>query len=344
MPPLKILIISDGRPGHYHLAEGIAAAAARLRPVATQRLEVRRRRWMPGRLLAALMQRGLAPASILKLGYGLDARTLPRADLVVSAGGDTLAANAAAARLARAPNIFYGSLRRFAPEDFSLVLTSHARFAARPRHVVTLKPSVIDPETMPPLSGERRAPPAVLGLLVGGDTSTVRFAPPDWERLVAFLRAMTAETGARWIVSNSRRTPAEATEAFAALAAEPSSPVLELIDVRTAGPGTLAGLFARAEAVVATIDSSSMVSEAVWVRRPVIAIAPAASYLPANEQEYRDYLAANGWATELAIADLAPGRVLAALARLAPPAANPSELLARLLADKLPAVFATERL
>lgn len=31
--PLKGLLISDGRPGNYHLAEGLVAAIERLRPV-----------------------------------------------------------------------------------------------------------------------------------------------------------------------------------------------------------------------------------------------------------------------------------------------------------------------
>lgn len=338
MAPLTILLISDGRPGHYHLSDGIVAAAARLRPVETQRLEVRRHRWAPGRVLAALIEGGLAPVRLLTLGYGIDAKALPRADLVVSAGGDTIAANAAAARLLGAPNIFYGSLRQFRPEDFALVLTSHARFRDRPRHVVTLKPSALDPDSIPP-PARTGSQASTLGLLVGGDTETVRFAPGDWARLIDFVRAMTADTGSRWIVSNSRRTPREATDALGALAREPASPILSFIDVRSAGAGTLAELFARANAVLSTVDSSSMVSEAVWVRRPVIAISPGASSLPESEQGYRDYLAANGWAVALPIAELTPKRVGAEIARLRPLDENPLDLLAAILAEKLPAIF-----
>ncbi len=340
MLPLSVLLISDGRPGHYHLSDGIVAAAARLRPVETRRLEVRRHRWAPGRVLAALIEGGLAPVRLFTLGYGIDARALPRADLVVSAGGDTLAANAAAARLLGAPNIFYGSLRQFRPDDFALVLTSHARFRDRPRHVVTLKPSAIDPDSIPPAArASDQDAPATLGLLVGGDTETVRFTPADWARLIAFVRAMTAKTGARWLVSNSRRTPREATDALAALAHEPASPILSFIDVHSAGAGTLVPLFARAEAVLVTVDSSSMVSEAVWVRRPVIAISPEASSLPESEQGYRDYLAANGWASALPIAELTSDGVGAEIARLRPLDEHPLDVLAAILAEKLPALF-----
>ncbi len=167
----------------------------------------------------------------------------------------------------------------------------------------------------------------------------MRFKPADWERVIAFVRAMTAETGARWLVSNSRRTPREATEALAALALEEASPILSFIDVRSAGPGTLVQLFERAEAVLVTVDSSSMVSEAVWVRRPVIAISPQTSVLPESEQGYRDYLAGNGWAAALPIAELTPEGVGAEIARLRPLDEHPLDLLAAILAEKLPALF-----
>jgi mitochondrial fission protein ELM1 len=344
MRPLKALLISDGRPGHHHLAEGILAAIARCRPVETTRIEIDRRRWMPGRFLAAFVNGGMSPSAVLRLGYGLKAGRLRGADIVVSAGGDTLAANAAAARLLGVPNIFYGSLRRFKPEDFALVLTSHACNGVRPRHVVTLKPSAVDPDTMArPASlagGTGGSGPTIAGLLIGGNTATIRYSAQDWSQLIDFMRAFHASAGTRWIVSNSRRTPPEASDRLAALAAEPGSPVESFIDVRNAGSETLAGLFARSELVIATVDSSSMVSEAVWARRPVIAVAPASSRLSDHEQEYRDYLEASGWARSIAIADLKVERLLPALREIKPLDANPLDLLAATLGEKLPELFA----
>lgn len=343
MPPLRALLISDGRPGHYHLAEGILAAIARRRPVETVRLDVRRYPWTPGRLLAALVNRGIGAGAVLRLGYGVGAGRLPTADLVVSAGGDTLAANIAAAGLLAVPNVFYGSLRRFRPEDFALVLTSHARNGKRPRHVVTLKPSAVDPDTLtrPPMArgGAGQPAPAIAGLLIGGATRTIRFGSQDWSRLAEFMRELHAVRGTRWIVSNSRRTPPEASDLMARLAAEPMGAVERFIDVRIAGSGTLADLFARSDAVLATVDSSSMVSEAVWAKRPVIAVAPASSRLPDQEQEYRDYLEASGWTRSIAIGDLDIDRLLKALQEIRPLKANPLDLLAATLDEKLPELF-----
>src|SRR5262245_47915202 len=110
--PLHVLLLSDGRPGHSNLSEGIAAAVARRRTIEIHRIEVRRGRW-PGRVAAALANAKVPPHRILRHVYKQDADTLPHADLIISAGAETLAANVAAARLKGIPNIFYGSLRQF---------------------------------------------------------------------------------------------------------------------------------------------------------------------------------------------------------------------------------------
>ena len=56
-PPLKVIFLADTRPGHYHLAQGVIAALARLRPVAVTRIEVKRKwivptRWLRRRITA----------------------------------------------------------------------------------------------------------------------------------------------------------------------------------------------------------------------------------------------------------------------------------------------------
>lgn len=336
MSPLDVLYFSDDRPGHYHLTEGILAALGRRRTLAVTRIAVRRPRWLTPGLLWRLTESGLSPGLLLGYAYGLDASSLPKARLVVSAGGDTLAANVSAARLLKADNIFYGSLRRYAPERFSLVLTSYAAKAGRPRHAMTLKPNSLDPGTL----NKPDAANGPLGLLVGGDAGTVRFSAADWSQLLDFIPHMATTSGRRWIVSNSRRTPAAVSDRLAALAAADNSPIASFVDVRSSGPGTLGELLGRSYAVLCTADSSSMVSEAVWAQRRVVAIAPQAMMLPADETAYRDYLEHNRWTASLAIAELSPHRLNAALAPLQPLRENPLDSLADLIAERLPQLFA----
>ncbi|MGE3915766.1 MAG: ELM1/GtrOC1 family putative glycosyltransferase, partial [Hyphomicrobiaceae bacterium] len=308
--PLAILILSDGRPGHYHLAEGVAAAIGRRVAVEVQRLEITRRTGTPGRLLAGALRLGVPVGWVLRAGYGLDAGTLPRAGVVISAGGDTLAANVASARHLRAASIYCGTLRHVPPEAVSLVVSSYARHASLPRHLVALKPSGLDPDTLPsrlssaPLGPGH--PPRVAGLLVGGPSGLFSWRDDEWARLGGFLGESHARHGTRWIVSTSRRTPDAVGDLLQAIARGTGSPIAELIDFRTAGPGTLPRLFASVEAILATEDSSTMMSEAVCARLPVVGVAPHSHSFKDEEREYRALMTAEGWCRSVPLASLSP--------------------------------------
>ncbi len=339
-PELQILLLSDGRPGHYHLAEGVVAAIARRRAVNVTRREVRRPGWLPGRLLPGLVRLGPRGRSLVRRLVGL-AECLPATDLVISAGGETMAANAVLAGELGVPNIFCGSLRRLAPEAFSLVVSSYARHANVPRHVVTLKPSGFDPDT---LRGGTKpqaltGPPATIGLLIGGDSGLFRYAPGDWQRLVAFLSEAHAALGTRWIVSTSRRSPDTIGDAMAELARRPDSPILEFIDFRSAGPGTLPQLFAAVDAIVCTEDSSTMMSEAVCARLRVVGVAPKIHAFKDEEAEYRAFMRTQGWSRSVTLDVLTPQRLQAELAAIVPLQDNHLDRLANVLQQKLPQLF-----
>ena len=162
---MKLLLLSDGRPGHANLSEGIVAALARNRLATIERMDVSRGRW-PGPV-AALSTRSILPDErILSMIYGIEPATLPAADIVVSAGSETLAANICVARLLGAQNVFYGSLRQYRASDFTLVLTSYAQSVKAPNIVQAMKPSALDPDTIPLVQFEQS--PRRLGLLIGG--------------------------------------------------------------------------------------------------------------------------------------------------------------------------------
>jgi len=347
MRTLRALIISDERPGHYHLAEGVAAAISRRRPVQITRLSVARRRWIPGRVAAALARSAASPSMVLRLVYGIDAAALPASDAVMSAGGDTLVANAATARILGATNIFCGSLRHLPPEQFSLIVSSYARHQALPRHLVMLKPNPMDPDRFReehggkiPDAKDRNRPPRLAGMCIGGDSGLFHYQRDEWDKLLAFVRQSHAELGTRWIVSTSRRTPADVADAVAALARSAPDAVEEMIDVRSTGHGTLPRLLGRVDAVLVTEDSSSMISEAVTARIPVVGVSPQHHAFNENESEYRTLLKQKGWCRYLPISALTPATFLRAMAETTPLTANHLDLLADELASHLPRLFA----
>ena len=335
--PLQILLLTDGRPGHFNLSEGIVAAIGRLREVEVNRVEVRRPAWLPARVLSSLVNTGMPAERILRLVYRVDPQSLGHVDVIVSAGGNTLAANVAASEITGAENIFYGSLRRYQPEDFSLVMTSYAEDATAPNRLMWLKPSKFDPDEFVTIAAAKisRESPGTLGLIIGGDSGTVHFSPEDWDHLISLVNSSHDAFGTRWIVANSPRTPSAVSDRLDALARNENSPVELFIDVRTAGPGTLGTLLSGSEGVVCTADSSSMLSECIWMRRPVVAVEPQSFKLPDNEMSYRNWLEEQGWVSRLQLSELDAESVVEAMGEVRAMEQNPLDALAAELQSRL---------
>jgi mitochondrial fission protein ELM1 len=261
MMPLKVVFLADTRPGHFHVAQGVIAALARLRPVEVTRIEVKRKwivptRWLRRRITA----KSFFPPRMLRMAYRIDADALPKADLVVSAGGETQMPNICVARFLGVPSIFCGSLLRgLGPENFSLIISSYDRDATSPRHLVVLKPSSIDPDalgrpkTVPRYGPDKR--PKRAGLLIGGNAGPFRYRRQEWERLLAFAGDVSKEWGTRWLISTSRRTPDFVADRRRGVAGQAS---FRALSTTARGPA-LSGT-SEAEVIVATEDLSTMIS------------------------------------------------------------------------------------
>ncbi len=340
MRAITALLLADDRPGHYHLSDGIVEAARRLRPVEIVRMRVKRR-WS-GRILAPLCNVGVSPRWLLRMGYGIDASTLPKADIIVSAGAEMLAANIAASRLLGVPNVHYGSLRQFRPGDFALVLTSYAEHAQGPGQAMVLKPSALKLPSGAGSAGKIAGgtPPREAALLIGGDSGECRFTDQEWRALLAFVDATHNAFGTRWRISNSRRTAASASDLIAERVTSGSPAIAAFVDVRTAGPGTLGAVLDGADVVICTDDSSSMISECVAAQLPVIGVRPQHQALSAEEQGYRDFMTGNGWYRSVAIVELSPDLLLSELSAITPMTEDPLDRLAAILRERLPDVFA----
>ncbi len=339
-----ILMLVDGRPGHDHLSEGVIKALERTRPRRVTRVAVRRRKAVPTRVLAATLDH-LPPALALRVGYGLAMAQLPACDLVISAGGNTLAANALIAKARAVPNIFCGTLRHVRPEHVAVVVSSYADHAALPRHVVALKPSLVDPDALPPpparpatQTDNNAAWPRRPLLIVGGNSGLFHYRADEWAQLADVVAAFSqTNPEVRWLISTSPRTPDDAYAAFAPFmpGGALSDMVAEFVDYRSAGPGTLPALLGASDAVLCTADSSSMISEAIAARRPVLGLTPEVHAFKDEEAGYRAFMTGHNWARFLPLADLTPDTARAALAEVTPPQNNHLDRLATLVSRHL---------
>jgi mitochondrial fission protein ELM1 len=208
--------------------------------------------------------------------------------------------------------------------------------------MVVLKPSPVDPEQLGrPAIVPRFGPalhPKLAGLLIGGNAGPFRYRREEWERLLAFIAQVSRAWGTRWLLSTSRRTPDTVADRIAEIAHD-ESVVARFIDYRSAGPGTLPEVFSTAEVIVCTEDSSTMISEAVSARLPVVGVAPEAHRFTDEEHIYRSFLIDNDWCQVLPIAALTPASFAAALAEITPLQENPLDALAAKLKERLPALF-----
>ena len=342
--PLSVLFLSDTYPGHHNFADGVLAAIERKRPVDCTIIRSRAAPNIRMRLVRPMTRGGsLGLKTALALGYGINPARLPNAELVLSGGGETLAANVACARLLGAENIFCGSLRGgMTADQFSLVINSYDDIGGLGNHIGTLKPSIFSasifsrPEPYTPFTQD--APPERAGLLLGGDSGLIRYRDSEWIDLRDRIAAISRSTNMRWIISTSRRTPKHVAEMFVSLADDPTI-VDTLIDFRTAGPGSLFDLFDRSQIAVATSDSSSMVSEAIAVRLPVIAVHPQQYVFKPEEEAYRKKLQSLGWLRDCPIDELNTANFFDLLKQIAPMPGDNLELLSESIKTKVPSLF-----
>ncbi|MGE0023326.1 MAG: ELM1/GtrOC1 family putative glycosyltransferase [Hyphomicrobium sp.] len=326
----RVLLISDGRPGHYRQSEGVVAALARRGPVDVDRVELATTLPIPKGLIPKLA-RLLPPAWLVRFVHGRDPAGFVRPDIIVSSGGSTVGANVAFSRLLGVPNVFSGSTRGFPPAAFSLVLTPYLSAATAPNIVAGPKPTPFDPDRVPPprrLATGEDLRGARVSLLVGGPTPYADFEAGDWARLASLVAGLVAEWGCRATVVTSPRTPDEAYAEILPVA-EASGGAVSVIDYRTAGPGSIEAAF-DCDLVLITSDSMSMMTEAAVSRRPAIALAPA-KVGPNKDDEAVAGLAAARWLAVLPLAATGPATLADSALALEPIAHNHLDRLAGLV-------------
>ena len=224
----------DGRPGHENQSLGLAEALAGLLPLDVHRITVHRG---AGRLLAALLGRCTAPAS------------LPAPDLLIGAGHATHAPMLGCRR--RRGGRVVVLMRPTLPRRwFDLcVVPEHDRVASAAN--VWQSRGVLNAVR----PGGTKDPDRGL-ILVGGPSRHYRW---DEQALCEQVRTITARDRRHWTLASSRRTPPGTLQALGRLAGDR----LELVPSEQTAPGWLAGRLERAAAAWVTEDSVSMLYEAL---------------------------------------------------------------------------------
>ncbi len=297
----RILILSDGRAGHVSTSQGIADLLADGQDASIDRMEVHLRakafrpllKWLVnGPLGERLLARFPGWPRLFYSGYAARA-----ADVVISAGGDTIYLNALLGR--QAHNVFCGSMRGVHPELFDLIV--HIRASDLDNWMaLEVLPSSARAEageaaarafTCDKLGGDMDG---YWTLLIGGSGSGYRFRVDDYLDALSGCAALAARHGKRLLVSTSRRTGKAAESAMRAWrAAHPDAPVAYQVLYGEKPERVALAFMSLAEYVFCTEDSLSMISESVLLRRPLVTLAPADSRPAPDHGALLDRLAAN---------------------------------------------------
>ena len=193
-----------------------------------------------------------------------------RVDLIISAGGATLGANRALAVLADIPNIYIGKLRHIQRSDIALSLTPYAIRGTPVPRTLPVQPVKINPDDFPvpqQLGTLNDKSPFSLGVLIGGPTKDVPFNHAEWKKLAELIKEIAELGHITLVISTSPRTP----DIVYTLLGEGLGSNVSLIDFRTSGPNSAHPVFS-CDAILVTADSSSMATEAIAARRPVIVL------------------------------------------------------------------------
>lgn len=268
-------MLSDGVAGHDRSSQGILSALEKLGPIDPVWLPIKEKRPKSRRL--ARLSAATGPGQGRPERFADFHGQLPTSgDLVVSTGPATAATNIALTRKLTAKNVFYGFPKW--PVVGITVLLSPLPARAAPV-AVSPRPSTVDVDLLPPPRALAGATERRMSILFGGDTKHYKYTRKDCELLATQIRGLLkAAPHLRVDLYDSRRTVAETFDVMVAALRDCSAVTVHRF--RDGGLGSNQGAF-EADAVLVSVDSLSMISEAIAAGRPTLVIKPR-TYTPSR--------------------------------------------------------------
>ena len=287
---MKIVILSDNKPGHYKQSLGIVE---QLPESETEWVTVAfRRKWRDNLLRVLMCTFGSMPLSTsfiqTLLRWSLTAEAynaltaLRTADIILSTGSSVAAVNLLLGRMLGAKTV---TCRRPSPlgvRNFDLAILPmfswHSKEAKDNVCQTVGVPNPISPDTLnvkqKRLIQELNLPDAPrIGLLIGGTDRHETITAADAEQLCAICETVATEMKAQILVTTSRRTPTEVTAHLTStLKHSARCPLFTAPDTPSELADPYQAILALSDLLIVTADSFTMVCEAASSGRPVIVL------------------------------------------------------------------------
>lgn len=323
----RILILSDGKPGHYKQSEAVAARFKKIthqygRPgmeYPTETIEVEyRSEWR--RKLFAFFSLFFIPFCQGRLGIlkfflkteCFHAIEKASTDFVISAGSSLVPLNLVLARESRAKSVvlmkpafpfnFYRYDLAFVPSHDRGILPKKEVFRT------TLTPSNVELDSLETahqkLAATLSNPEKVkLALFLGGATGNYNFSLNQIKKVFEAIKKTSSKVG-DYLVTTSRRTGEDICNFIRDEIKMDPACQDAIIASEDSRPEVVNGMMSIAETLIVTEDSISMISEAAATGKQVIVLELNPESLSAKHQRFKAELAKRGIARVVRLDDL----------------------------------------
>ncbi len=289
----KILIISDGIPGHFNQSKGVASLLTNKHSAETRIINLQfRSRHLRGltTVFSRLLMRfpSSSTAKIISFLYKkIDTTGL---DLIIAAGGKTAPYTAALRILKKIPVIQLGSPRGLHSSLFDALVTVERYYEDSSNIIASITPSIYSPEVCEQ-AAEHKGLKEHLLFLIGGEGIGYSYKEDEWEDLIKVIKQLHKTTNLPITIVTSRRSDPKVEKKIQSK--------LQNIPLdysawfhQGAKNFNLAALFGSAKNIFVTEDSAMMISESISSGKPVTTLFPIGIQSPlrykAHIQKYLD--------------------------------------------------------
>ena len=271
----KILIISDGIPGHYNQSNGVALMISETCDCVIKTHELswhfytlRSACTFIAKLLLRFNNKNIARC-ILWMYTPINTQGY---DLVIAAGGNTMPVSAAIKLAYSLPVIQLGSPRGLHSSMFNALVTIEKYFDHPSNIVAAISPNLYSPAVCSIAAKEDNLSEHIL-FLIGGEGIGYSYSTNEWEGMLTSIQALSSKIKLPISIVTSRRTAPEVEDLF-------QSRLKNILGDYCAWfhhgdkNFNLAGLLGSAKNIFVTEDSAMMISESISSGKPVTTLYP----------------------------------------------------------------------
>ena len=271
----RILIISDGIPGHFHQSKGVALMLSETYECAISSHELSWRLYFLrsacnafAKLLLRLNNKNIA-RGILWLYTPIN---IQGHDLVIAAGGNTMQVSAAIKLAHSLPVIQLGSPRGLHSSKFNALITVEKYFDHPSNIVAAITPNIYSPAICSIAAQKDNLSDHIL-FLIGGEGIGYSYLPDEWESMLSSIQDLCSKTELPISIVTSRRTSPDVEDLF-------KSRLKNILGDYSVWfhhgdkDFNLAALLGSATNIFVTEDSAMMISESISSGKPVTTLYP----------------------------------------------------------------------